>query len=110
MLGQCSSLVMLNLANNDIGDEGAGRLAGVLGQCCSLAKLDLSENDIGDEGAESLAEVLGKCSSLSELDFTFNVIDDDGIAMLGACWPRDSGLAIGRQLHEDEEESSDMGD
>ena len=81
MLGQCCPLAKLDLSHNGIGDEGAGRLAGVLGQCCSLAKLDLSENDIGDEGAESLAEVLGKCSSLSELDFTFNVIDDDGIAM-----------------------------
>ena len=37
MLGQCSSLAVLNLGYNRIGAEGAGRLAGVLGQCCAEA-------------------------------------------------------------------------
>jgi len=50
VLGQCSSLATLDLGYNYIGDEGAGRLAGVLGQCSSLATLDLEGNDIGDEG------------------------------------------------------------
>ena len=50
MLGQCSLLAEVNLADNDIGDEGAGRLAGVLGQCSSLTQLDLEDNAIGDEG------------------------------------------------------------
>ena len=45
-----------------IGAEGAERLAGVLGQCSSLAVLNLAENGIGDEGAERLAGVLGQCS------------------------------------------------
>ena len=52
MLGQCASLVHLDLGGNGIGDEGAGRLAAVLGQCASLAHLDLLGNGIGDEGAE----------------------------------------------------------
>ena len=88
MLGQCSSLTVLNLSCNGIRAEGAGRLAGVLGQCSSLAKLQLDGNGI----------------------------DDDGIAMLRACWPGGSGLQIGFQLyqrfppHYDEEEASDMGD
>jgi len=50
LLGQCSSLAMLNLERNNIGSEGATSLAGVLGQCSSLATLDLEGNDIGDEG------------------------------------------------------------
>ena len=45
-LGQCSSLVHLNLHRNSIGDEEAGRLAAVLGQCPSLAHLDIGGNSI----------------------------------------------------------------
>ena len=51
MLGQCASLAHLDLGWNEIGAEGAGRLAAVLGQCASLARLDLGVNGIGDEGA-----------------------------------------------------------
>ena len=39
-----SSLVELNLENNNIGTEGAGRLEGVLGQCSSLANLRLADD------------------------------------------------------------------
>ena len=52
VLGQCSALATLDLSRNDIGDEGAGRLAGVLGQCSSLTMLDLAGNDIGDRGID----------------------------------------------------------
>ena len=45
---------MLDLAWNEIGDEGAGRLAGVLGQCSSLATLDLGGNFIGHRGIDTL--------------------------------------------------------
>jgi len=50
VLGQCPSLAYLRLGLNDIGAEGAGRLAAVLGQCPSLAYLALDSNDIGAEG------------------------------------------------------------
>ena len=50
MLGQCASLAHLDLGDNEIGAEGAERLAAVLGQCASLTHLDLSRNRIGDEG------------------------------------------------------------
>ena len=67
-------------------------------------------NDIGDEGAGRLAGVLGQCSSLTKLDLSCNYIDDDGIATLRECWPGDSGLEIHDQFDVDEEESFDMGD
>ena len=58
-MAECSFLVVLNLSqnlmDNSIGNEGAGRLAGMLGQCSSLAELNLVYNDIGNEGARSLA-------------------------------------------------------
>ena len=72
VLGQCASLVHLDLAGNEIGAEGAGRLAAVLGQCASLAHLDLGWNEIGDEGAGRLALVLGQCASLAHLNLSEN--------------------------------------
>ena len=54
MLEQCSSVATLDLEYNDIGEEGAVILAGVLGQCSSLATLDLGDNGIGPEGARIL--------------------------------------------------------
>jgi len=36
VLVQCASLAYLDLYGNEIGAEGAGRLAAVLGQCASL--------------------------------------------------------------------------
>ena len=76
MLGQCSSLVVLNLSCNGIGAEGAGRLAGMLGQCSSLTKLDLDDNGIGEAG----------------------------FAILRACWPGDSGLEIDDQFYDDSDD------
>ena len=90
MLGQCPALTKLDLSGDDCNDDGQGNL-------------------IGAEGARCLAGVLGQCSSLATLDLSYNAIDNDGIAMLRACWPGDSGLQIGWQFSDDEEEPSDMG-
>ena len=60
VLGQCSSLALLNLAFNRIRGEGARSLAEALGQCSSLVGLNLEDNVIGLEGAKSLAQVLGR--------------------------------------------------
>ena len=57
--------VHLDLHGNEIGDEGAGRLAAVLGQCASLAHLNLHANGIGAEGAGRLAAVAKRCPSLT---------------------------------------------
>ena len=59
------TLAHLNLGENGIGAEGAGRLAAVLGQCASLAHLDLDYNEIGAEGAGRLAAVTERCPSLT---------------------------------------------
>ena len=56
-----------------VGDEGAGRLAGVLGQYSSITKLNLAGNGIGDDGAGVLAGVLGEGSSLAMLDVGYGV-------------------------------------
>ena len=68
----------------------------------SAAGLVLGSNRIGDEGAGRLAGVLGQCSSLIKLDLEDNGIDEDGIAILRACWPGDSGLEIHDQFYDDQ--------
>ena len=62
-LGQCSALTKLDLAKNDIGDEGARALAGLLRQCSSLVKLKLEDNCIGHDGKKSLAGILEEAAS-----------------------------------------------
>ena len=50
----------------------------VLGQCTSLAHLDLGENEIADEGAGRLVAVIGQCASLAHLNmFTYKYIRSD---------------------------------
>jgi hypothetical protein len=84
VLGQCWSLAHLNLRDDQIRDEGQGRLAGVLGQCRLLAHLNLSINSIGDEGGGRLAGVLGQCGSLAHLDLSWNSVGREACGGAGA--------------------------
>ena len=43
----------------------------------TLAHLNLGENGIGAEGAGRLAAVLGQCASLAHLDLVFQMSDDE---------------------------------
>jgi len=52
---------------NNVGVEGAEKLATALQQNTTLAWLDLSHNSIGDEGAEKLAAALETNATLSWL-------------------------------------------
>ncbi len=60
MLGQCASLVHLNLNDSQIGPVGAENLGEVLTQCTALTHLNLGDNQIGDAGAERLSGVMGQ--------------------------------------------------
>ena len=46
--------------------------------CSSLRLLDLSFNSIGNVGAKKLSETVPSCSKLSVLDVTFNQLEDEG--------------------------------
>eukprot|EP00961_Rhodomonas_salina_P188216 2540037-Rhodomonas_salina.3 len=63
LLGNCKGLAQLELSDNRIGDEGARMPTGVMRECTELAYLGLGENSISAEGAGRLAEVLGECTS-----------------------------------------------
>jgi Ran GTPase-activating protein (RanGAP) involved in mRNA processing and transport len=68
----------LDLSHNDVGTNGARRLAGVLAQYPALPHLNLSANQIGATGAGRLAEVLVKCTALAALDLRKNDIGHEG--------------------------------
>ena len=80
----------------------------MLGQCSSLATLDLESNDIRDEGARSLAGVLGQCSSLAELNLMTNRIGDDVIAMIRTRIQDSTKLFSSDQFPESDDDESDL--
>lgn len=82
VLEQCSALVNLDLSNNYIQEDGAGKLGRVLRQCQALKHLDLSTNMIMDDGVEMLAGVLAHCGALTSVNLRNNCISDQGAATL----------------------------
>ena len=73
-LGELVNLISLDLAGNNIGDDGARALAGLV----KLTSLDLAINEIGDDGARALAGLV----KLTSLDLAINEIGDDGARAL----------------------------
>ena len=67
-----SALTSLDLSFNQVGDEGAGRLAEALATNSTLSTLDLRHIQARDEGAMRLAEALVINSSLTEVKFDWD--------------------------------------
>ena len=65
-------LTYLDLARNNVQDEGLEILKAGLRECHSLKELCLTGNNITDVGASSLAEVLSSCSALTQLNLSYN--------------------------------------
>jgi hypothetical protein len=104
-LGQTafSQLRVLNLADNDIGPEGAQAIANCLAtetepeqtsSGSTVTTLILESNKLGDEGVTSLAKGLRHSTSLKELDLRFNKIGIQGLKSI-----RDSLLQANTTLH-----------
>ena len=77
-----TSLIALNLSNNNVEDKGAASLADALKTNTSLIELNLSNNNVEDEGAEALADALKRNTSLTELDLSDIIVGDAGVASL----------------------------
>ena len=82
--GELSSLTILDLSDNRIGDEGMKAFSEALsrGVLASLTVLDLSDNRIGDEGMKAFSTALssGALGSLVELWLHDNKISRDGMS------------------------------
>ena len=75
-----SSLEVLDIGGNSIGDEGVAHIANALQTNTTMKALIVFECGISDKGAESLARALSVNSSLEELNISFNHIGDEGVA------------------------------
>eukprot|EP00062_Callorhinchus_milii_P019105 gi/632973322/ref/XP_007903097.1/ PREDICTED: MHC class II transactivator [Callorhinchus milii] len=84
----------IKLSENQIGDEGAERLAEVLSELTSLEKLTLSRNQITDRGAQTLARSLPKLKSLRTLSLYDNIIGDKGAEKLAEILPAMTSLKV----------------
>ena len=63
----------MDISYNQVGDEGAGRLAEALATNSALTTLYLSENKVGAAGAAKLAEALATNCSLTQVNFDWDL-------------------------------------
>ncbi|XP_078381732.1 uncharacterized protein LOC144664461 isoform X15 [Oculina patagonica] len=87
-----SSLTVLHLSDNNIGDHGAAGLAEALQNNTSLTALHLSGNNIGVHGAAGLAEALQNNTSLTVLHLSVNIIGDHGATGLAEALQNNTSL------------------
>lgn len=73
---ECKSITSLNLANNQIDENGAS----IIASCNNLKTINLSNNKIGDNGALSLIS----SPSLTKVNIEFNHITCKGIVKLAS--------------------------
>ena len=93
------ALKCANLAENEIGDEGAIAICAALESNTSLTRLDLrgrvSGTMIGTAGAQAIAKMLVVNRSLNSVDLTWNDIPDKGKQLLrGAVGDRNITLQL----------------
>uniref|UniRef100_H3ALU7 NACHT domain-containing protein n=1 Tax=Latimeria chalumnae TaxID=7897 RepID=H3ALU7_LATCH len=80
-----SSLVELNLYDNNLRDSGVKRLsAGLMDQKCNLQKLRLRECGLTAGCCEDLCTILSTSTSLTQLDLNDNNLGDSGVKLLCA--------------------------
>ena len=84
-----STLVELNINENNLGDEGAKAFAEALKSNVALIDLSLEQNLISDEGAKALAKALKHNAALTILLLSYNSIGDEGAKAL-ANIPKDN--------------------
>jgi len=81
-LGAKPKLKTLNLANNNLGAEGAKAVAECLVKNATVRDLNLMINNISDDGAGALALMLKENTALTSLNLIFNMITDNGASRL----------------------------
>jgi len=68
----------LNLARNQLGDEGAKEVGNLVKNNHNITNVDLSGNNIGNRGVESLLSHLGPETAILSLDLSHNDIGTEG--------------------------------
>ncbi|KAG9394090.1 PH domain [Carpediemonas membranifera] len=86
-------LVTLSAAHNKIGHDGA-HIVTALGQNSTLRVLDLSYNDIGDDGAIALADALSCNAKVTHVEVSYTGMTEAGLAYLAGTLPLSSTLKV----------------
>jgi len=86
-----STLQILNLYSNFIGDEGAIALAATVKQNTTLKVLVLGGNKIGDQGAHAIANALKQNRTMNKLASENNNIGDDAKKGVRDAWGKREG-------------------
>lgn len=81
ILAQCPDLAYLDLSHNDMGHEGMQHLCDGLSLCTSLKIVLLTSNSIGDIGTLHLATVIPHLDQLAAIDLGHNNISGDAMDM-----------------------------
>ncbi|MDR0774459.1 MAG: hypothetical protein LBE72_04040 [Rickettsia sp.] len=77
-----TNLKILKLSNNQIGSEGMGALSSAFDHNKTVTDLDLSNNDLGNKGAEKVATLLANNSTVIDINLDSNKIGTNGIIYL----------------------------
>ena len=77
-----SCLELLNIMDNQVGDDGALILAEGLVKTNTLRELNISNNEIGSTGAVAIVESLSSNTSLKVLDISGNTINEAGASTI----------------------------
>ncbi|KAK3103189.1 hypothetical protein FSP39_017158 [Pinctada imbricata] len=88
-----SSLCVLDLRLNQIGNEGARLLAAPLQKNTRLKVLNISSTGIDHEGCKHLSEALKQNNTLTEFDLSFLEIGDSGCISLGNMLKQNKSLS-----------------
>ena len=81
LICSCSTLVYLDLSNNNKGDEVTGIISKAVADHPCLVELHLSSNCITDVGAKYLCDSLRNNTTVTELGLYDNIIGNRGAAM-----------------------------
>lgn len=86
------ALLVLDLRDNNLGDQGAIVLAEACKENLTLRELDLSANSISDPGAKELGFALVVNISLTALGLAGNALGDEGAAALASGLEKNGSL------------------
>jgi hypothetical protein len=76
------TLTLLDLSNNNIGDEGSKFISLMIRNCKSLRVLFLRNNNIGNEGIKLIAEALKTNNNINQINLDFCNINDSSLAYI----------------------------
>lgn len=89
--GNCS-LIILDVAGNDVGDDGAEALAEALSTNRTLTSVNVARNNITEKGALAIARALSGNAVLSSLNLSSNSIKNPPVVALAECMVTNGSL------------------